>query len=343
MARGNLFLGLARGSVGDITFYRRNAQQISRVRVRQVKNPNTPAQLYQRAINRTAVQAYSVLKSICDHSYEGVSYGASSYSRFLSLNMDMLRRELATETSTAYRNRSYLPHNINGCVAMPFILSTGSIAPIQVSGGNPGGEFTTQDVPGGNQGAVFEMSLLRIAFLSTAEANVTYKQFAEMIGAQQGDQLTIVRLRSALNAGVADEPVASSMVLARVILDPAHGDWAETSFFQTVGGAGDYTALRVNDPNIRNEGDAFFVSADEGGPDKSLFATAGLTSIEPTEDVGLAAIISRQREDGTWLRSRAVLAYSPTYRENGYTIVQASIIDQVDVVVESEHYLNNAE
>lgn len=343
MSKGNMFLGLARGSVGDITFYRRNAQQITRVRVRNIKNPQSPAQMYQRAINRTAVQAYSLLKSICDHSFEGISYGANSYSRFLSLNMDMLRHELATEASTAFKNRAFLPKNISGCVAMPFILSTGSIAPIQVAGGNQGGTFVQETIEVGG-GVNFEISLLRIALHHFAEeSTITYKDFAEMIGAQQGDQLTIVRLRSALSAGFADEPVASSLVLARVILDPAHGQWDETAMFSLEDAVGGYQGLRVNDPNLRNEGDAFFASKTTSGEEKILVATAGMTDFEATEDVGLAAIISRQKADGSWLRSRAVLAYSPGFRENGYTIKQASTLEVEDVPIESDFYLNNAE
>ena len=179
MSKGNMFLGLARGSVGDITFYRRNAQQITRVRVRNVKNPQSPAQMYQRAINRTAVQAYRVLKSICDHSYEGVSYGANSYARFLSLNMEMLRNELANPGDSSYTNRAFLPKGLNGCVAMPFVLSTGSIPAIQFEGGNLGGSFAEKSFDVG-QGVSFEMSLLKIGRL-TNPAAVTYAQFAGII------------------------------------------------------------------------------------------------------------------------------------------------------------------
>lgn len=343
MAKGNMFLGLARGSVGDVTFYRRNAQQISRVRVRKVKNPQTDAQMYQRAINRTAVQAYGVLKSICDHSFEGVSYGANSYSRFLSLNMQMLRDELANPGDSSFKNKAYLPKGIDGCTAMPFVISTGSIPAIQVAEGNAGGSFASETISA--DGSVgFEMSLLRIhsGAIGGDLSAVTYAQFAAAIGAKQGDQLTIVRVKSSISSGEIDEPVGIAVELARVILDPGTGDFEETAMFQLGTAVGSHMPIRVNDPNPRNEGKALFVQSYGTGGTQFL-ATAGVTALEPTEDLGLCAILSRQQEGGKWLRSKSVLAYNPLFRENGYTIKQASTLDPVEIPIESDYYLNNAE
>lgn len=91
MAKGNLFLGTGRGSVGDVTFYRKNGNQISRVRNRRVSNPSTQAQLVQRAVLATIAKAYAAGSIIFDHSFEGVSTGEKSQARFMSLNLDLLR------------------------------------------------------------------------------------------------------------------------------------------------------------------------------------------------------------------------------------------------------------
>ena len=97
MAKGNPFLGTSSGSVGDVTLYRRNGEQISRVRVRKVANPQTSRQVYTRAILATISKAYSAGHAIFDHSFEGerVPLGAQRY--FLRENLRMLRANIAAD------------------------------------------------------------------------------------------------------------------------------------------------------------------------------------------------------------------------------------------------------
>lgn len=311
MSKGNMFLGLARGSVGDLTFYRRNAQQITRVRVRNVKNPQSPAQMGQRAIQRTAVQAYGVLKSICDHSFEGVSYGANSYSRFLSLNMDMLRQKAAAVNSA---QKSYCPSGFQGITAMPFIISKGSLPsiPVRFSQSGPGVYIFTMN---GNN-----------------PQNVKYQDVITALNAQQGDQLTIIRIKEPTADGFPDEPLGRKMRVARIILDPGSGnDPAETEFFDTSGGG----VLRVNDPNIRNEGNATF----------NVYTSEVCAGIDGAQanDFAYAAILSRQSPSGEWLRSDSALLYGELWNENGYTLKQASTLTPSDLYIENDYYLNNAE
>lgn len=91
MAKGNLFLGMARGSVGDVTFYRADGQQLSRARNRAPRNPKTDAQTLQRAISATISQAYKAGKVIFDHSFEGKQIPGGNQRQFLSVNMRRLR------------------------------------------------------------------------------------------------------------------------------------------------------------------------------------------------------------------------------------------------------------
>lgn len=97
MAKGNLFLGMGRGSVGDVTFYRADGQQLSRARNRKPRNPKSNAQLIQRAISATIVQAYKAGSVIFDHSFEGKSVPAGSQRAFLSTNMRKLREQVLRE------------------------------------------------------------------------------------------------------------------------------------------------------------------------------------------------------------------------------------------------------
>ena len=61
------------------------------------------------------------------------------------------------------------------------------------------------------------------------------------------------------------------------------------------------------------------------------------------ENVGFAVVTSRQQPNGSWLRSNSVFLYNDLYRENGYTLKQASDLGQIDLYVENDKYLNNAE
>lgn len=101
MAKGNLFQGMGRGKVGDVVFSRLNGEQVSRVRNRHPKNPRTNKQLIQRAIMATAMSAYSAGREIFDHSFQGYSVGAGCQRRFLSLNANALRTQMATDFENA--------------------------------------------------------------------------------------------------------------------------------------------------------------------------------------------------------------------------------------------------
>lgn len=82
---------MARGAVGDVVFYRQNGQQMSRIRVRNPRNPRTYPQVYQRAIMATIMRAYTAGKEVFDHSFQGCPVGAQNMKHFLSLNARILR------------------------------------------------------------------------------------------------------------------------------------------------------------------------------------------------------------------------------------------------------------
>ena len=121
---------MGRGSIGDVTFYRADGQQLARVRNRRPRNPKTEAQLYQRAIMATVVKAYQAGKAIFDHSFQGFSVGAQNQRQFMSLNSKMLRQLVATDVNTPIPTNSQkarvVAPGVNTPVADPFIISRGS-------------------------------------------------------------------------------------------------------------------------------------------------------------------------------------------------------------------------
>lgn len=97
MAKGNPFLGMARGKVGDVVFYRQQGKQITRARNSAPSNPRTDGQLVQRAVTATVMQAYKAGRVIFDHSFEGRRVGAENQQRFLSVNMAKLREQVLAD------------------------------------------------------------------------------------------------------------------------------------------------------------------------------------------------------------------------------------------------------
>ena len=131
MAKGNLFLGDGRGSIGDVTFYTKNGQQISRVRRRSVKNPSTSGQLYQRAILSSVVKAYQAGSVILDHSFEGVATGAASQARFQKLNIDWLRSSIFADIEANHGDgqsvAAVVPRGASYAVPNAWIVSQGTL------------------------------------------------------------------------------------------------------------------------------------------------------------------------------------------------------------------------
>ena len=61
------------GKVGNVVFRKAGKQNIVSQRPASIKNPRTDMQQRQRAYIKTVSSAYSVLKPICDHSFEILS------------------------------------------------------------------------------------------------------------------------------------------------------------------------------------------------------------------------------------------------------------------------------
>lgn len=105
MAKGNLFLGFARGSVGDVTLYRSEGEQISRARNRHPYNPRTARQAIQRAVNSSVSRIYAAGQVLFDHSFQGFKPGKENQRQFMKVNNRILRQmvlsDLANQTAIA--------------------------------------------------------------------------------------------------------------------------------------------------------------------------------------------------------------------------------------------------
>lgn len=295
MAKGNMLLGQARGSVGDIVFSRVNGQQVIKSKASEVKNPQTTAQLIQRIILNTISQAYSKMSEICDHSFEGIANGQMSMSYFMQKNLNLLRYTLSQIGDLNASAPCFAPIGNNGLASNSYVIAKGSlpeILPVVAGGG-----------------------------VDIAIANNTYAAVLAATGLQRGDQLTIITVDG-------EDLSDQKFVYSRIILDPRDAEGGElgleTEFI---------TNNAINAANPRNENRGHSYSYGEGAFTASV-ATSAI-------NMG-CAIASRQKADGSWLRSNAVLLLAED-AQIGYSMQEAlDLFASGGIDVESSKYLNNA-
>lgn len=123
MAKSKGFFGIRTGSTKNFTFSELNGEQITKERVSKVKNPRTISQMRQRMLMATIGAAYSYLKAIADHSFEGKTVGQQNMSEFMRLNLNKFR-DAAQDSNAAYAMNAYGDKLIN---PMRYILAKGSL------------------------------------------------------------------------------------------------------------------------------------------------------------------------------------------------------------------------
>lgn len=135
MATGSFMMGTLKGKLGETVAMRRNGKQVVRAYISNPKNPNSQKQQVQRMVQATAAQAYSVMKKICDHSFEGVQVGQKSMSYFMSKNMDYLRASIAANSDGTLINASadFVRKGVNLPVLNKYIVGKGTLPAVQIA------------------------------------------------------------------------------------------------------------------------------------------------------------------------------------------------------------------
>ena len=168
MAQSKSFFGLRRGSTKTLTFSVYNGKQVTKDRVTDVKNPRSSAQMMQRAIMATALHGYSALKEICDHSFEGVTYGQKSMNYFIAENASMIRSTAPNVNLSTFKGIA---------VSNAYVIAKGSL---------PSVSFSSIQDAGSHQ--------FRIP-MSIPQTGFTFGKLMENLGANTiGDMVTFVAL-----------------------------------------------------------------------------------------------------------------------------------------------------
>lgn len=163
MAQSKSFFGLRKGSTKSLTFQVLNGKQITKDRVYNVKNPQTIAQMQQRALMATVVTAYSSMKAICDHSFEGIEVGAKTMGEFLKTNIAVLKSEIPNINLTEYKTGVFAPNK--------YIVSKGSLTSL-IHSDEDGTHYFSNG--------------------KAWDENLTYAKLAENIGLKKDGMITVM-------------------------------------------------------------------------------------------------------------------------------------------------------
>lgn len=179
MAKHNLFLGFAKGSIGDVVFYRQGGKQISRSRNRQPANPRSPKQLVSRAVMASISRLYSVGRAIFDHSWQGEKVGIGSQRGFLRDNTPLLRSLVVSEI-----NAGTAPGDSHARVSAPKVSVAVPFDGMKISNGDYQQQFFTR---------VIEENLSHWVAPAAATGQ-TIAQYAAANGLVPGDIYTFVAI-----------------------------------------------------------------------------------------------------------------------------------------------------
>lgn len=138
--------------------------------------------------------------------------------------------------------------------------------------------------------------------LAMALSANTYQAVIDEYGLQRGDQITFVTVcgRDVKHCG---------FKFARVILDPVDADGVQLPLSTALIADG-----AINKPNPRNEGEFTALSYTAG---KVVFSFHSLYNFAG------GIIVSRQKTDGTWMRSNCTLFANPANSDKAYSLQDA--------------------
>ena len=306
MAKTGFWLRGSNGKLAGATIYQSQGETVIREIVTP-NNPKTEKQIIQRIIMHTVMQAYSKMKEICDHSFEGFKKGQPTMSYFMSQNVGFAREKVAQmqASGVSFENMyNFVPLRMKGFTPNQYQVSMGSLPRVDCT------LYDDDEAKG---------------FVPVIREN-TYAAVANALGAQRGDQVTFLMI----DANSAASFGACNFHFARVILDPTAADFSQAPMSSAfLDGNG-----KINLPSVRNEGNfTFSIDAEKG---LSFTYNGSLTC------VACAVILSRKMND-KWLRSTAYLTYNGVEEYSlGQCIYAAESGTNSEIYAAADAYLNNA-
>lgn len=171
-------MGTARGKVGDVVLSRRLGEQVSRVYVPRVNDAKSSSQVAQRSKLGNIIANYRALKTFMPRAFENKKAGQTDYNAFSGANLGASNVFMTQEATKA-----------GAGVVAPYIISRGSLQPIQVIETTAGEFISDIALPDGF--VIDDATTLGELAGAIIEANRDWRA---------GDQFSIVRLDQYINS-----------------------------------------------------------------------------------------------------------------------------------------------
>lgn len=307
MAKGNLFLGQAKGKVGSIVFSRAFGKQITRTKPASVANPKTIGQNTQRAILATIAKEAALLTPIVDHSFANIKYGADSVRYFRKINLGILRNSVMSSVGTNYNLTA------KGGLAVPNYL--------KVSEGNLPAFTSSVDED-------------NIAFYGSntplsAGDDITVSDFKlSYPNIQGGDQITLVKIVK-IAGSLADNDASFALKVDRVVFAPNAFDDNNAKVFD----GGD---LNQNLLDLTKTTNTTMLSNVDGG------AGHGIGFQTNVDNTYAAALILSRKVNGKWQRSTQFMELCE-FKDSADNAAAIASYGATISVSDATEYLNQAE
>lgn len=267
------------GKLGETVGAKKAAGQRSnviRVRTASISNPRSNAQAAQRMKMAPAVNFYRALREILNHSWQGVSYGGASHSKFMKEAM----------RAPVY---PYIPKGTTAPIPAPYKISIGSLSPITVKvDDGVGSYFASTNINMSGVGGINSFSTI---------GELSRNILARNPQLQDGDQLTFI---SAIMGDMADILDSGAMFrVSRLVLNK--NDEEELGLTMMFPDEEDGTRVNGVYLRVNNDDTLSFCHANMDEAENAFF------------DAGAAVIVSRPsitKGKVTWERSTQSLVVS---------------------------------
>ncbi len=293
------------GRVGNKTYYQRMGKTIVRTNTRP-KNPKTEDQSLHRVLVKAVNKSYSMLKEICNHTFEDYDNAFECMNKFKRVNLKYLR-EHATALMESGQGLDgfyqFAPIDSDKWTPFAAIISEGHLPAVSVDISAEEGHIAYVNSPGR-----------------------TYADFVTAWGLQRGDMVTFVTVQK--------RDGKYEVAFARLVLDPVNADGSGAPMTtEIVNSAGEFPC-----PNRGNETD---FSTFEFDTDHFNFVLGRGGDV-----VAAGIIVSREDAMGNWLRSNCQLVLNEAGFGRDLCSLAKAVeysYKTAEINVESEFYLDNAD